>query len=104
MTFCSSSLLLPLTRTASPWICDLSLGKSSRISLVIFLARSSGSPRRRPMRWRTVLRQATPHRLRLEQVAHRLGPKVSVGAQDDLVLAQLELGLGALEVVARRDL
>ena len=55
MTRWRSSRLLPDTRTASPWICDLTFGNSSRISLVIFLATSSDSPRRRPICWRTLL-------------------------------------------------
>ena len=46
MTRWRSSRLLPETRTASPWICDLTFGNSSRISFVIFLAFSSVSPRR----------------------------------------------------------
>ena len=51
--------LLPDTRTASPWICDLTFGNSSRISLVIFLAISSDRPRRSPIRWRTLLPPAS---------------------------------------------
>ena len=31
-------MLLPETRTASPWICDFTFGNSSRMSFVIFLA------------------------------------------------------------------
>ena len=48
-------MLLPETRTASPWICDLTFGNSSRISFVRLFARSSGSPRRSPISWRTLL-------------------------------------------------
>ena len=59
MTRWRSSRLFPETRTASPWIWDLHLGNSSRISLVMRLATGSGRPRRSPIRWRTLLPPAS---------------------------------------------
>ena len=54
MTRWRSSLLLPDTRSASPWIEGLTFGNSSRISLLSFLASSSDRPRRSPISWRTL--------------------------------------------------
>src|SRR4051812_22661766 len=55
MTFWRSSRLFADTRTASPWICGLTFGNSSRISLDSFLASSSFNPRRSVITWRTLL-------------------------------------------------
>ena len=118
MTRWRSSRLLPDTRTASPWICDLTFGNSSRISLVIFLATSSGRPRRRPIRWRTLLPPASstlpqskilsdrlaPDRLRLDEVLDRRGAMLVVGDQDELVLGLGQVHRHALEVEPRPDL
>ena len=118
MTRCRSSLLLPDTRTASPWICDLTFGNSSRISFVIFLATSSGRPRRSPIRWRTLLppagstlpqskilsdrlRRIALDSMRSLTAAARCSSSVS---EDELVLALRQVDGDALEVEARADL
>ena len=49
-------------------------------------------------------RKAAPDGLGLEQVLDRAGAEVVVGMKRDLVLAELQRHLRALEVVARRDL
>src|SRR5215203_3706630 len=64
MTRWSSSLLLPATRIASPWIRGWILGNSSRICFTRRFARSSGNPRWRPISCRTLLPPAgtmSPH-------------------------------------------
>ena len=118
MTRCRSSLFLPDTRTASPWICDLTLGNSSRMSLVMRLATSSVRPRRSLMTWRTVLPPAgstlpqskilsdrlAADRLRLDEVLDRGRPGLVVRDEGDLVLALGQVDRHALEVVALSDL
>ncbi len=118
MTFWRSSLDLPETRTASPWICDLTLGNSSRMSLLIFLASSSLKPASQADDLADLVAagrldlapvedleaEAAPDGLGLEEVLDRRGPALVVGQEGDLLLAQLELGGHALEVVARADL
>ena len=93
MTRWRSSRLLPETRTASPWICDLTFGNSSRISFVIFLATSSGQPAAQADPLADLVaaglldlapvedleRQAAPDRLRLDEVLDRGGPVLVVG-------------------------
>ena len=118
MTRCRSSRLLPETRTASPWICDLTFGNSSRISLVIFLATSSDSPRRSPIRWRTLLPPASstlPQSKilsdRLRRIAFDSMRSLTAAArysssvtQDELVLGLGQVDGHALEVEAGADL
>ena len=118
MTCWSSSLLLPETRTASPWICDLTLGNSSRMSLVIRLASSSGRPRRSLISWRTLLPPAgstLPQSKilsdRLRRIAFDSMRSLTAAARysssvtrTSSSLACVEVDRHALEVVALPDL
>ena len=118
MTRWRSSRLLPDTRTASPWICDLTFGNSSRISLVIRLAISSGRPRRRPIRWRTLLPPASstlPQSKilsdRLRRIAFDSMRSLTAAARCSSSVSRIELVLRlgqldghALEVEPRADL
>ena len=118
MTFCRSSLLLPVTRTASPWICDLTLGNSSRMSFVMRLAISSGRPRRSLISWRTLLPPAGSTLPQSKIFSDRLrliafdsmrsltarGPVLVVGDEDELLLGLRQVDRHALEVVALADL
>ena len=118
MTFWSSSLLLPETRTASPWICDLTLGNSSRMSLVIRLAISSVRPRRRAICWRTLLPPAGSTLPQSKILSDRLR-RIALDSMRSLMaaarcsssvtrtsssLACVEVDRHALEVVALADL
>ena len=111
-------MFLPATRIASPWIWGLTLGNSSRISLVSFLANvvgqalaqrdhlldgvSAGRLDLAPVE--DLQAQVAPDGLRLDQVLDHLGPELVVGEQDQLGLLLLEVDLGALEVEALLDL
>ena len=118
MTFWSSSLLLPETRTASPWICDLTFGNSSRMSLVMplgdlvgqaapqldLLADLVAAGRLDLAPVEDLERQVAPDRLRLDEVLDRGGPVLVVGDEDELVLRLRQVDRDALEVVALADL
>ena len=100
ITLWSSSLLLPETRTASPWICDLTFGNSSRISLRDLLRQLVGqaAPQRdlladlvaagrldlAPVE--DLQRQAAPDGLRLDQVLDRAARCSSSVTRVELVL------------------
>ena len=93
ITLWSSSLLLPDTRTASPWICDLTFGNSSRISFVMLLGElvRQAAPQADPLAdlvaagrldlapVEDLERQAAPDRLRLDEVLDRGGAVLVVG-------------------------
>ena len=81
----SSSLLLPETRTASPWICDFDFGNSSRMSFVDLLREVLGQAASEADLLADLVaagrfdlapvedlqRQAAPDRLRLDEVLDR---------------------------------
>ena len=118
ITACRSSRFLLLTRSSSPCICTLTpLGPSSRISLPTFLASSVVMPSLRAMLIfdsrpdcrgspaSRIFSELAFDQLLLEDVEDGVGPVVGVGGDlDGLLAGPLDLGAGALEVVALGDL
>ena len=118
MSSCSSSLDLPLTRTASPWIWPCSLGNSSRMSLLILLGHvlRQALPQAGPLpeghaAGRLHLapvedldRETPPDGLADDEVRDGRRAHLRVGDDDELLLGQVDLDLGALEVEAGGDL